>query len=289
MSRQEILERERRWARPVAFAAILTPPLYIASTFLETTSEVSRSGLDTERFRGIDAAGAALTGSVVLRTVAFVLMCLPLLYVFRAAQARSDRVSGAMIGFAVIGPVLLAVQTVVAYIAQTQVASDFVADAAPGGDVFTLLDDLSEDSTAFDVAANLLLPAILGTAVAMIYVSLQAMRVGLLTRFFGTLGMALGVGTVLIAPAFSLLAISIWIGWLGFVILDRVPRGRPPAWAAGIAIPWPRPGEEPPKVEPEGEAIEADASELVGDGGDAERDHSARRQRSRKRKRKRRQ
>ncbi len=52
-----------------------------------------------------------------------------------------------MIGFVFIGPLLLAAQTVIKAIAQIQLASDFVADSARGGDIYTLLDDLIDDST----------------------------------------------------------------------------------------------------------------------------------------------
>jgi hypothetical protein len=284
LGRQEILDRERRWARPAAIAAILTAPFYVASVILDQSGDVPTSGLDTERYRAIDASASDLLASTVLRSLAFALMCVPLLYLFRAAQARSERVSGAMIGFAFIGPVLLGVQGAVAWVAQTSVASDFVAATGPGGDIYSLLDDLVEDSSTFDVASNLLFPAILGMLVAMIYVPLQAMRVGLLTRFFGTLGMALGAGLLFIAPAISLLTISIWFLWLGLMFIDKIPGGpRPPAWEAGAAIPWPRPGDEP--REPEDEAEEEDAESVMQP---EQRDHSARRERARKRKRKRR-
>jgi hypothetical protein len=285
LGRQEILDRERRWARPAAIAAIGAAPLYVASVILDQGGDVPTAGLDTERYRAIDASASDLLASTVLRSLAFALMCVPLFYLFRAAAARSERVSGAMIGFAFIGPVLLAVQGAIAWVAQTNVASDFVAAAGPGGDIYSLLDDLVEDSTAFDVASNLLFPAILGMLVAMIYVPLQAMRVGLLTRFFGTLGMALGAGMLFIAPAISLLTISIWFLWLGLMFIDKIPGGpRPPAWEAGVAIPWPRPGDQPAEP-PEDDVVEGDAEELVSP---EPRDHSARRERARKRKRKRR-
>jgi hypothetical protein len=284
LGRQEILDRERRWARPAAIAAILTVPLYVASVILDQSGDVPTSGLDTERYRAIDASASDLLASTVLRSLAFALMCVPLFYLFRAVQARSERVSGAMIGFAFIGPVLLGVQGAIAWVAQTSVASDFVAASGPGGDIYSLVDDLVEDSSTFDVASNLLFPAILGMLVAMIYVPLQAMRVGLLTRFFGTLGMALGAGMLFIAPAISLLTISIWFLWLGLMFIDRIPGGpRPPAWEAGVAIPWPRPGDAP--REPEDAAEEADAESVMQS---EQRDHSARRERARKRKRKRR-
>jgi hypothetical protein len=287
LGRQEILDSERRWARPAAAAAILAAPLYILSVVLDQSADVPGSGFDTERYRAIDASAGDLLASTVLRGLSFVLLCVPLLYLFRAARARNERVSGAMIGFAFIGPILLAAQGAIAWVAQTQVASDFLAQADTGGDIYTLLDDLVEDSGAFDVASNLLFPAILGMLVAMIYIPLQAMRAGLLTRFFGTLGMALGAGMLFIVPAIALLTITVWFLWLGLMFIDKLPGGpRPPAWEAGVAIPWPRPGDEPKEPDGGDDAVEGEAEELVGEEG---RDHSARRERARKRKRKRRQ
>jgi hypothetical protein len=285
LNRQQILERERRWAPLAGWAAILAGPLYIASVVIDQGGPVPASGLDTERFRLIDANTTELLGAVILRGLAFALLCIPLLYLFRAAQARSERVATPMVGFVFIGPILLAAQGVAVWVAQTQVASDFVAQVGPGGDIYTLLDDLVDDSSAFDVASNLLFPAILGMLVALIYVPLQAMRVGLVTRFFGTLGMALGAALIFIVPAVALLTIVAWFLYLGLIILDRVPGERPPAWAAGEAIPWPRPGEEPaePKDEAVGpeEIVEAEGSEVT-----ESKDHTARRERARKRKRK---
>jgi hypothetical protein len=282
--RDAILERERRWAPAAATAAFAAAPLYIASVIVDQSAGVPTSGVDTERYRVIDANAGEILVAVVLRAIAFVLICIPLLYLFRAAQARSERVSGAMIGFCFIAPVLLAVQSVLAWVAQTDVASEFVSQAAAGGDLYSLLDDLVESSGTFEVASNLLFPAILGLIVVMVYVPLHAMRVGLLTRFFATLGMALGVGTLFIVPAVSLMTITLWFAWLGLIYIDRVPRGRPPAWDAGRAVPWPRPGEEP--AEPAPAAVEVDASEIVSPQPAAER--PGRRERAKKRKRKRR-
>jgi hypothetical protein len=287
MTRRQILERERRWARPAGVAALLAAPLYILSVALDQGADVPTAGLDTERFRAIEAGATDLFASAFVRAVAFALLVVPLLYLFRAAQARSERVSGPMVGFVFIGPLLLAAQGIVGWVAQTSVASDFVDRAGDGGDLYTLLEDLAEDSVIFEVATNLLFPAILGLIVVMVYVPLQAMRVGLLSRFFATLGMALGAGTLFIVPAISLLTLVLWFAWLGLVILDRVPKGRPPAWDAGDAIPWPRPGEEPePAVAAGGNGvIEGDAEEIVSP---TPKERPARRDRARKRKRKRR-
>jgi hypothetical protein len=284
MGREQVLERERRWAKPAGYAAILIAPLYIASLFI-LTSTVTFGGLATEQLRVADANAGVLMLSSLLNALAALLMCIPLLYLFKAAQARSDRVSQAMVGFVFIGPVLLALRSLLSAVSQNQIASDFVAQASPGGDIYTLLDDLAEASTVAEVAGSLFFPAVLGLVVAMVYISLQAMRVGLVSRFFGTLGMALGGALVVIAPQLSLLAIAIWMGWLGFIYLDRVPRGRPPAWVAGEAIPWPKPGEQVP--EPAADVIEGDATEAFAASADSA-DNAARRQRARKKKRKRR-
>lgn len=291
MNRQQILERESRGAKLAGFAALAIAPLYILALILDQSGAVPIGGLDTERYRTIDESTSELLMASGLRAVAFLLFMVPLFYLFRAAQARSPRVSGPMIGFAFVGPALLAVQTILIWFGQTQVASDFVVRAAAGGDIYTLLDDLVEDSTIFTVAASLLFPAVLGLLVAMVYIPLQAMRVGLLTRFFATLGMALGAATLFILPAISLLALVLWFGWLGLIILDRTPRGRPPAWAAGEAVPWPKPGEEPQSAPAaDDDAVDGAADEVFeSNESNGSKDRSSRRERARKRKRKRRQ
>lgn len=108
-------------------------------------------------------------------------------------------------------------------------------------------DDRAED--ARDDASGASLSRLLGTvgglafAIGLFYTSLWAMRVGLLTRFWGTLGMAAAVVSTFI-PAFFVILL-IWFGALGLLLLGIWYRGRPPAWATGTAVPWPRPGEPP--------------------------------------------
>ena len=63
------------------------------------------------------------------------------------------------------------------------------------------------------------------------------MRTGLLTRFWGSLGMALGAVFV-----FFTLFTLVWFIYLGLLFAGWVPGGRPPAWASGKAMPWPKGG-----------------------------------------------
>ena len=74
---------------------------------------------------------------------------------------------------------------------------------------------------------------------ALVYSCLWAMRFGLLSRFWGSLGMALGVAALLLLVQFCL----IFFIYFGLLLVGKLPGGRPPAWAAGEAVPWPTPGE----------------------------------------------
>ena len=79
----------------------------------------------------------------------------------------------------------------------------------------------------------------------------------------------------------------IWGVWLGLIFLGRVPGGRPAAWDAGEAVPWPKPGEKPAEREEDDERdVEGEASELFADSDNGENPNAARRERAKRRKRK---
>jgi hypothetical protein len=137
------------------------------------------------------------------------------------------------------------------------------------------------DNGTLQASQGLLLPAVLGLVVLMVYVPLQALRCGLVTRFLGSLGMALGASMILILPI-AVLAMLAWTGFLGLTFVGRVPGGRPPAWGAGKAIPWPRPGDQV-IADSNGDAIEGDAIEVDADAsGDPEPKTSSPQKRKRK-------
>lgn len=284
MSRQAIIERERRWAPQVAALAVLPLVLYIAALVIESNAGIEVGGLLSEQFRSIEANAGALTLATVVRSLGLLAMAAPLLYLFRAVQARTERLQGALVGFTVLGPLLLAAQGIITLIAQRDVAAAFVEQAPNVGDVFNLAENLLEESTAQQIASGIFFAAVLALVFAMIYTPLWAVRTGLLTRFFGTFGMALGA-SLLLLPQIALLGILLWFAYLAAVIVGRTPGGRPAAWDAGEAVPWLKPGEEPVAAAGGGEVIEGDASEIPGLGDNP---HSARRDRARKRKRKRR-
>ena len=67
---------------------------------------------------------------------------------------------------------------------------------------------------------------------------MNAMRVGLLTRFMGILGVIVGALAVFQLDAPQVVR-GIWLVFLGLLVAGRYPGGTPPAWETGRAEPWP--------------------------------------------------
>jgi hypothetical protein len=76
-------------------------------------------------------------------------------------------------------------------------------------------------------------------AMGVLFVALNAMRAGLLTRFMGYLGIFVGV--LVIFPIGSPVPVvqGFWLLALAVLFAGRWPQGMPPAWSTGGAEPWP--------------------------------------------------
>lgn len=239
MSVEQILERERRWARPVGIAGVLTAVFLFGSLVIQGSVDLPRTTSEEALLRAVDADFGTLLFGGVLAAIGLALMTSPLLYLFRAAEARSDRVRSGLIGLAIAGPVFLSAHSILNWLALRSAAQDFLAGAKHTDKIAK---DLLSESTFVNVALGLKTAGVLGLAFSMLYISLWAMRVGLLTRFWGTLGMALGPSLVLLP--FGLYGIMIWFVTIAALIADWWRGPRPPAWAAGVAIPWAPPGQQ---------------------------------------------
>jgi hypothetical protein len=355
VGRERIIERERRWAVPAAVVALAPILFYIGSIVIVQRAGLAGGSSEAEQIISLHDHSSAVLASAIVRGIGFLLLPIPILYLFLATKARNPRVHAAMVGFVFIGPILFGVQGIVQAAGAGQAASDFVnlppeqtrtfqqfqqqvkqnpseidkvtiytaansleveqtngdfyavneypsdresdvTSALSGASIDTDTDSdtgtgppdalathTTDNDGILQVSQGLLFPAVLGLVVMMIYLPLQALRAGLLTRFLGSLGMALGASMILILPI-AVLAMLAWTGFLGLLFVGRVPGGRPPAWDAGEAIPWQRPGEQPP--EPRGgNTIEGDAEELEGEEKQEGERSSERAPQKRKRKR----
>jgi hypothetical protein len=284
VSKQAILERERRYRLPVVICAI-APLLALIGAIALQSSVTGGSRLAPAQLAAVDGNGALYLLGAIVATLAFVILGAPLLYLFKAAQARTEGMYGALTFLVVLGPVLFGIQGVLFAVGEINVAEEFVAERSGVGDVYSLADNLRDDSTLRTAAIGMQSLAGLAFVFGMIYTPLWAVRTGLLTRFHGTMGMALGASLIL--PFLAGLAAPLLLAWFmyfGLMLAGRTPRGRPPAWDAGEAVSPLAPGDEPGPAA-KSDVIEGDASEIPGVG---ENPNAARRERAKKRKRKRR-
>lgn len=298
-TRKQVLESEARWALPVAIATFALIALLIVAQVVEN---VSGEG-DAEVLRSIDENHGSVVLSGVLQAIGFALMAVPLLFLFRAAQARSERVRAQLIGLVIAAPIFLAVSAGLTIGARGEAADQFVGGEAkstltraeakeecveqrqdegkadfadeyepkPGESALAACETREiEDDEASNAIGEASLTGIvsglgiaggLGLLFSFLYIGLWAMRAGLLTRFWGSLGMVAGFA-FLLGPLFIITLV--WFLYFGFLLLGIVPGGRPPAWAAGEAVPWPTPGEKAAaELEPkDADAIEIEATEL---------------------------
>jgi hypothetical protein len=264
----QIIERERRWATPVALLTILGVVLFAVSLVL-LASKYGRGG-NAELLRKVDKDSGTLILAYMIRALGSALLAVPLVYLFRAALARSETMRGQLIGLAIAGPLFLAGLAVATGLSLHAAAPDFVAvekarhALGTGDHANSVAQNVISDQSLSGLTVGFGIAGTLGFAVAMAYTCFHAMRVGLLTRFWGSLGAALGVASILVLQ-YTLL----WIAYLGLLIGGWTPKGRPPAWAEGKAVPWPTPGEKAAESL-EGESARPASSDQDGGSGDAD-------------------
>lgn len=247
MSKEAVLGWERRWARPVGVATLVSILLVIAAIVVAKAGVGGGSG-ESEILRNVQEHRGDELLSSILQGLGIGLLAAPLYYLFRAANSRSERMRGQLVGVVIAAPLFLAIAAVLTGASTLHAASDFVSKEVPhltakgialGSDKANeAAEETLREAPLRSLAAGFGLGGQLGFLVAMIYTALYAMRTGLLTRFWGSLGVALGAVSFIFFQ-FTLL----WFVYFGLFLLGWFPGGKPPAWQSGEAEPWPTPGE----------------------------------------------
>jgi hypothetical protein len=238
---------EARWSRPAALAAFAAIGFVIAA--IAVAQGVGGTGGDSELLRHVDENRGAELISSILQAIGIGLLAAPLYYLFRSAKVRSERMRGQLVGVVIAAPLFLAVLAILSGVSTLHAASDFVANEVPrlmakgvalnSDRADEIAKETISDAPLRALAAGFGLGGQLGFLVAMVYTCLYGMRVGLLPRFWGSLGIALGAVSFVFFQ-FAML----WFVYLGLLLIGRVPGGKPPAWESGEAIPWPSPGDK---------------------------------------------
>ncbi len=281
----DVLAWESRWSLPTGLLTFLAVVILIVSAVV--IADVNGS-TEVELLGSAYQHASSVTISSILEAIGFLLLTAPLYFLFRAGVARADgKMKSQLVGVIVVAPIFFAISGVLNGVATNEAATAFhkgeaqstlsaskgaeqcreeerekgakaFAEKHEGGStpLKTCEAEEQEESAAENALSEASLRAAatgfglagrIGLAVALVYSCLWGMRVGLLSRFWGSLGMALGVAALLLLVQFVL----IFFIYFGLLLIGKLPGGRPPAWAAGEAIPWPTPGERMAKeIEP---------------------------------------
>jgi hypothetical protein len=256
-SPEQTLAWEDQHRRPAVLAAGLTAVLLVVSGLL-TTAALSKGFPSvgviqaiTPALQGAPAGNAnphipaaqllvdrstELIAALAVLGLATILMAYALNYLYAAARARRRQTPVAARYLLLSAAPALAIVGVVRQLVINSNAKDFVASATPTEDYV----DAVYRGGANSVIGPLSLAAQFALAAAIVLISLNAMRVGLLSRFMGVLGIIVAV--LFVIPLFGggLPVVQIvWLGLLAAIFALRWPGGQPPAWLTGEAQPWP--------------------------------------------------
>ena len=188
-----------------------------------------------------DERATSVLLTAVARGLGLVCIALMLAYLGAAVRSRTDAFKGYWLYVALAGGVLGAVATLLFTIGTTAEISSFLDGPRTVDEA-----DSIGDSSLLVTAQLIGIPgtqaiglASLALGLAWVVICLNAMRVGLLTRFMGVLGII--CGALIVLPILSPLPIvqTFWLGAMALLLAGRWPNGRPPAWASGEAQAWP--------------------------------------------------
>ena len=219
--------------------------------------------LRTPYYEYYDDRAASVLLTAVARGIGFVAVAFMLVYLGLAVRNRSEGFRRMWIYVSLAGGLLGAIATIMFTIGTSAEISSFL----DGPRTVDRAADIG-DSTVLVAAQLIGIPgtqaigiASLALGLGWVVICLNAMRVGLLTRFMGVLGII--CGALIVLPILSPLPIvqTFWLGAMALLLLGRWPNGMPPAWSTAEAQPWPsqqkvrearRRGAEPePEPDPE--------------------------------------
>jgi len=293
---REILDFQARWMRPAGIVAILAAALLVASFIVGSVGSADDNAEQLVLYQ--DHAGRFIAASVI-SGIGLLLAGVPLYFLFRSARARADGMRSFAGPLIAVGAVLVCVQGIVfslgfkdasdSYVsgvgaveANARQATSQAQTTTTTGSTTTgtatqpetteqrvsdARDDFATDeiNDSSKVKAGRLIGLLgsLALIAGAIYTLVWSTRTGLLRRFMATIGIVF-LAALLLIPSLGPVGIVLWFAVLGLMLAGWWIRPLPPAWAAGEAIPWPRPGEvdQPPGERPPG-TVEGSGREVA--------------------------
>ncbi len=214
--------------------ALLAAILLVASQLIQLTgvhapvNELTLDLIAAAQRRTSDIVGAALD------FLGLIAVGVLLYWLHAISRARRPEYRVVVRWLAVVGAVLSAVMAILYTVIVAGKAHTFVT---------TGLQSYPEANNLTGHGLVVVLPLLLelGTlllAIGTIWISLSVMRVGLVTRFVGYIGVI--AGALFLFPIGGLVPVvqGVWLACVAVTCAKHWPQGDPPAWAAGVAVPW---------------------------------------------------
>jgi hypothetical protein len=250
-AREQQLAWEARQRPRAAVAALLAGVLTLAGpvwaiialrdspegSFLESLGQAAQSGpigregsLKVPLYEFYEDNVVTLVGTGIVRGLALLALAWTVTFLAAATRARRPEFIRLAVYITLVGGVLYAISAALGPIGTVIAVSDFLDGAR------TVDDARDIGGSSLLITASLLGQiGPLAVVAGLFLVSLNAMRVGLLTRFLGILGVVAAV--LMIIPLVPLPIVqTFWILAVGVMLLGA---GLPPAWRSGRAEPWP--------------------------------------------------
>jgi hypothetical protein len=262
MTPEEILAEEAAGRQRAGFAALAAALLTIVGVILTTVGQPGTSEFDDKIVTVVDAMGRTADGQpvppgrisafavdvgehpavpiagAVLYGLGSLAIFFAMAYLFRATRARKPGMPQLALILAAVGCVGFGIGRAVSEVARYIGAHNFVDAVDKTNSAAS--DALSPTATLVGQLIWEASALALGFGIAII--SLNAMRVGLLTRFMGILGVIVGVAVAPILPIDQQGIIRVfWLAALGMLFLGRLPSGSGFASGAGPHGPSPTP------------------------------------------------
>lgn len=235
MTTVDTVSNELRLRPRVAVIAAIGGVALFGSMILQTAgpqakvSELTVQLLVTNRRAGLEIVSAIVSALGVIG------LAVTLGFLFTAVRARRPASQGTLITL-LVGVALAAVGGVAYGILITAKAHQF---ATQGLQTYPQADALLRHGPVAVLQYVGLIGSLL-VAVAFVLVALNAMRVGLLTRMGGYVGIGAAAASLLLVGSAPALLIEVfWLLSTAYLLSGRWPSGDPPAWRAGEAVPWP--------------------------------------------------
>jgi hypothetical protein len=233
-----------------------------------TVSELTLDLITAHRRFPLDLIGS------VIDCFGLIALAVMLVWLHSISRARNPGIRDFIRYLTLIGAVLSGLMAIAYAVFISVKANQFVshgnqsyveANALTGGSVITVLPIVAQ-------LGSLLLTA------GFIWTTLNATRIGLLTRFVGYLGAFAGL--LVLFPIGSPVPVvqGFWLLSMAIMIAGRWPSGSPPAWETGTAMPWTplaQPRERPQKQQKQPGRQRASRRELAASAAQAKTKESA--------------